>query len=52
VSVESSYTVVAKLLLAETCRRYVAAPVEAFQLKLRLVEVLTAASRGATKIGA
>jgi hypothetical protein len=52
VSVESSNTVTAKVLLVETCRRYVAAPAEAFQVNVGLVATLTAASRGATKTGA
>ena len=52
VSVELSNTVVANALLVETCRRYVAAPVEAFQLNVGLVETLTAASTGAARTGA
>jgi len=42
---------VAKLLLVETCRRYVAAPAETFQLKVGLVEILVAALAGVTKTG-
>lgn len=51
VMVESLKIVVANPLLVETCRRYVVAPVEAFQLNVGLVEISVAASAGADKIG-
>jgi hypothetical protein len=52
VIVESSISVPTNPELVETCRRYVPAPVEAFQIKVGLVEILTAASGGATNTGA
>jgi hypothetical protein len=43
---------VANVLLVEICRRYVAAPGDAFQIKVGLVKIFTAASTGVTNTGA
>ena len=47
-----SNTVVAKLVLVETCRRYAVAPVAAFQLSVGLTLMLVAPSVGDASVGA
>ena len=49
--VESLYTVVAKVLLVETCKRYVSAPGTAFQINVGFVAWFNDPLTGATSVG-